>query len=1295
VAEQRPADEERIGAGRSVTEVAGDEPGRTYFTALGKWPEQVGMTRAELAERLECAPSTLSQLLGNRDRGPEAATPKALEWARRIISACDGTAQDLANWTAFHHEVTRYKDDVIDELPAPPEPGKKYGGPSGPSAPEDRLRRLSERLAVELDLASSQSLDRDPHRLSAGLYVRRTQQNVVLDMLRPTHYDKPVLVHGVAGEGKSSLLWGLYQELRDNAALDVYLLNSPWLAPTGAGTSIISVEELQEVAGQACTRGCVAVFLIDTVDLLLHDELHRQEVLDLCELVTEAGAEVVLTSRPEEALTLPKASFRTVGLQPYDDVELPQAVDKHVALFCPDALPGSLDEKCQDIIESAARGLTVREIVLNPLKLRLLFELYQPEFPSLEHDVSSLYEMYWQRRVRTDQRGEAAIPDGPDLTRPAEHIAIALLATGGVELGEQRLSESATSVAANWPSARSALPDTQTAIVSLARRGVLIRSVHAVRFFHQTMFEYAAAVGLLARDGGRALRFLVSHLKKHPDDLFAGAITEQMLILAVDDRAIAPAAAQVLDDLAASGLPALQRVALGVLAHQPTMDENTERLIDTVDTAALRRYAQTIPTVAKVDTGVQVARLLRVWHRHESVRESVVEALARLSARNPAVVVAALRELDCVPIALTWRDNPARMVKLVARVLVAAAPADPLWTRAQLFTLFDHIIARNTHRAVPLYIVELIAGAWAVLGSPETAAELQERIVRAQEGHDAAASEMRKALGRIQALAWRDRWSALEKSTGGDTSRRDEWWLDVVEDLCGDLERDYYDVFANARVHAIAELMVTGALGVSLSVRTTERFSALRGSAPFAIGRLFPALFVAHDRAAAAEIAPVIEMIVAMLDGLPAPGNQPPEGAPRWAHVVRKALHNAGLTANTIAALLTGLPVARQVPNWLADEYLAVLLVPAAVGGHPQARAALDRVREDAGLLTAAGQKNISYDIIRHLDQHPDLLPVLVDLAVRRKSATPLSDVIPELDGELLVAIRKETPRLTELVDALFTGKGAERKEAANLWRRLYNVKAVPPPDHPTLVRHFTATSELAARGNILELATDATIEGELDPHIADRWLRDLFDVDRRTRAVVSPGGREAGHIAITARTAWLRLTCQGRRTDDVDFDELLDVASAAPVTVDTLAMLGYLIFRLAQQGRPVAATELLLRVTTAVDVVELSAKQENSLANKLRPAMRSIFRAAPVDDQRALLTKVPGLPMKHARVLVAAAAQENFPTLRPDLAALQQTELPPGVAQQIHDDVRVRSRSAASDAFPNLLLPLTGDVQE
>jgi hypothetical protein len=1276
------------------------EPGASYVAALRRWPDEIAqLTRTTLAERLGLSLQHVSGLLTNTHSWK--ATPNLLKHARKIIEMCGGTIEDIERWTTYHHQVTTCQvTGGATPWPDPPGPvGLAEAGPprtENGDAAERRLRKLSGRLAVELDVSSSQPLDGDQqHLLSAGLYVRRTQQDAILDLLRPGGYDKPVLVHGVAGEGKSSLLWGLHEELKSNAVLEPYLLNSPWLTGIGGGTPAVPVDELLHVAERARARDRVVVFLIDTVDLLLHDELHRQQILDLCETLAEPGAEVVLTSRPEEALTLPKALFRTVGLRPYDEVELPQAIDKHVAAFCPQSLTAGLDEKIRLIVNSAARGLTVREIVLNPLKLRLLFELYQPDFPSLEHDVSSLYEMYWERRVRTDQRGEVGIADGTDLSLPAEHAAIALLAAGRTELGERLLLRSAASVAmgrhGNRRDYQDVLADTKAGAAELARRGVLIRSGQTIRYFHQTMFEYAAAVGLLDRDREQALTFLVDHLKAHPDDLFVGAVAEQALILALDDPLVASAAVAILDDMAASGAASLQRIALGVLAHQPSRQETTERLLDSVDAAALRRYAQTVPTVAKADVAHQVAMLTRVWRYGEPVRESVLEALERLSARNAAIVVSTVRELECVPVALSWKDAPARMVKLVARVLVAAAEADPTWARQQLLVLFDAMIADSTHRNVPLHLLELLADHWAVLGSGKTAADIESRIVQSQEKHDAAASEMRRALGRIQALAWRDRLSARQRSSDPEP---DEWWTQTVEDLCERLEGDYYDVLANARLHAVADLITWGSLGVPMAMRTVERLNAMPGFGAFALGRtLFPQLLSAENRVGDHPVAVVIPVVLALLGGLPAPGNRPAAGAQRLAHAVRQALHDADLPTHRLAALLADVPAAGHMANWFADDHLAVLLVPAAVGGHQMARAALNRVATDFGLLSEVGRKNVSYDLVRHVDTHPWLMTLLIELSVWRESATPLSEVVVASEGEVLAQLSAHSTRLVKLVDLLFAGTGAAQRDAASLWRRLRQVGAVPAPDHQELVRRFKATPEQAARGNIVDLAVDLALDDPPRYYTVDRMLRELFRVNSATHAVMSPRDNKTRHIATAARAAWLRLVCRGCPTDDVDTNELLAIATATPASADNLVVFGQLIARLACQGNPTAAAELLLRVTDTVRSIKLSPKQENGLANKLRPAIRMIFRSATADAQRALLARIPNLPRTHARVLVAAAAQENFYTLRPTLTALLDGGLPDGVAQQIHDDIRVRSRSAASGALPRLILPLADDV--
>lgn len=117
--EQRPAGDHHTGAGRPVNEVYGSEPGLSYFTALGKWPQSIGMSRTKLAGLLGCSLTTVSELLNNK--GSQAATTAALEWATKIIRTCGGTERDVANWASFHGEVMKYTTGVIKQLPRPPQ----------------------------------------------------------------------------------------------------------------------------------------------------------------------------------------------------------------------------------------------------------------------------------------------------------------------------------------------------------------------------------------------------------------------------------------------------------------------------------------------------------------------------------------------------------------------------------------------------------------------------------------------------------------------------------------------------------------------------------------------------------------------------------------------------------------------------------------------------------------------------------------------------------------------------------------------------------------------------------------------------------------------------------------------------------------------------------------------------------------------------------------------------------------------------------------------------------------------
>lgn len=1147
----------------------------------------------------------------------------------------------------------------------PPEPRKDRS-----DEVTSQVHRLSERLAEELDVAGSREVDGD-YRLGAGLYVRRTRQSVVVDMLSSSKYQKPVLVHGAPGEGKSSLLWGLYQELRHDASWVLYLLNSIWLTGDQHTDAAVSLDDLLACANRAKSELRTPVFLIDTVDLLLHDRSRRGQVIDLCSALESAGGRVVLTSRTEEARLLPASSFSSVGLGSYDDAELPLAVEKHAAAFCLGYSGGDLEEKVATIVASAARGLPLREVAVNPLHLRLLFELYHPHFPPPEHDVSTLYSTYWKRRVHSDLRGETDDAAGEDLRTATENIGIALFASGGTELDDRALYRSVGHVVKGRNSGGHADEGAiERAVDILVRRGVLVRSQRTIRFFHQTMFEYAAAIGLLNRDQDAALHFFADHMAKHPDDLYVGAVAEQALALALDDPLLTLTAVAVLARMACGRL-ALQRIALGVLAHKPALQEVVNALVDDADENALRRYVQVVPTVLSAKVADQADMLRRAWQR-ECVRESVLLSLERLSARDQAPVLSVLRGIDFVPAALNWRGSPARMVKLAARVVVAVAETDPAWAWEKFSALLDGTLGDSVARTLPVHLLGVLAENWAVLGSASVGGAVVGRVLREQEQHDAGRGEMRQATGRIIALVWRD--------VAADGVLMQETIAAVVERL----RQDHHDFLANAQLHAIANLIGWGEFDPVRAAWIVGQLTAVPGPGAFALSNsLFARLFAER-----APGDPVLACVLTLLGGLPAPGNGPPEGPRRLAHVVRQALHHSGLSPKRLTELLSGLWIGSQVSHWFDDEYLAVLLVPCALGGHPIAALALERVRSDMTLLSETGVKNLGYELARHVRDKPELVSLLVEQSVHRKSAAPLAEVVGELTDSGFAALRACSSRLVDLVDALFDGGGAVQRDGANLWRVLHQARAVPLPEHDQLMSRFRNTPAQAARGNLLELAVDIACAHPSRLGVTDRVLRDLFLIDA-TGAVVSPRTGRPDHVAGIARTAWLRLECRGRSAVDVDVVNALEVVEASPASSDNFALVGFLISRLSRQGATRQAFDVVRELAMSVHRAQLRPKQENRLANQLRTPIREVVRSAPLSLQRELLRLVPDLPQTCARMVVAAAAQENFVALRADLAALLGCDVPPGVTQQIQDDMRTRSRTFAVGPLPAVINPL------
>ncbi|MGO4418787.1 hypothetical protein AB4Z54_08505, partial [Streptomyces sp. MCAF7] len=651
--------------------------------------------------------------------------------------------------------------------PAPaPAPAPDEGRPSdSESAAHRQLLRWARRFSDDLDVVASPRRDGgtgSPPQLSGGLYVRRTVQDRVMEALCDGD-PQAILVTGDAGNGKSSLLWGIAQDLTALEDTEVFLVNAAWLLRPLSGTSgspMLTSRTVVSGADHARARGRAPVVLLDTADLLLHDDFHEMALLDLCEDLAAAGVRLVLTSRPEEANRL-RTGFVRMSLGPYDDGEIPHAIRGHAALYCPDAVPRDDGARVRRLMEPVARGLPVREVCRSPLQLRLLFELARDDgaFPSAEIDATGLYRRYWDHRVVTDRRvyGNQSGTAPEDLSSITGAIAVVLMSAGRTELSHEDLVERLTSADAGPRPSRPYEPARVGAAMDLLiDRGVLARGASdGIHFFHQTMFEYAAARGLLRLTGVRALRSLSEWVGSHPHDFFVGAILEQFLMLAAGPERYRGPVRDTLSRMAAHpDAVILHTVAVAVAARNPAVGVPVEPLLATAPHGVARRYAVLAPTVRDMDVDALLPRLRGLWERKEpSLEEAVLEALERLAAQNSLAVHAALADWGCVR-ELTGRRTGSAGVDILPRLLVLTSHLDVASAQRGLMGVLDFALSRGLAQLAS-GVMTLWARHWSTLGSPEWAAAVQKRIQRvriAPKSEDVGI--FRTALGRVVAASW-------------------------------------------------------------------------------------------------------------------------------------------------------------------------------------------------------------------------------------------------------------------------------------------------------------------------------------------------------------------------------------------------------------------------------------------------------------------------------------------------------------------------------------------------------------
>ncbi|GAA3494578.1 hypothetical protein GCM10019016_016780 [Streptomyces prasinosporus] len=657
----------------------------------------------------------------------------------------------------------------------------------------------------ELEAASSAALgaaDRLDDEADVSLsqvYVtrgceERLARRLLTGPVRAHRAPRVELVLGEPGTGKTSLLWNLTTrltgrsslpdprgaqdgEIRDGASRvrrqPLLLRADDLLLPRGSTDLLTLFEGLLH---QPKYRASVIV-LLDSADVLLADDHGRAVCRALVDCCAEYEVPLVISCRTRDQDLLYDALGRTPSaVQELGDFrfggEAEHAVDAYCAHYYRGQAAARRREAYDAVVGAAVRGLPMREVVARPLTLRMLFEVYAPQVPTTEIDAAGLYDAYWTKRVVGDRRhGSAGTVDTVDLSSAAEGVARIMLRDGGVAVASEHAVE-LLGAAAPHPLPVTA-PD---ALAALHRRTVLTGSGGhdgaGSRFFHQTLYEYAAGRCLVSlvntRQQPEVFEQLGRRLEATPDDFLRSVIAEQAIVQGVrDERAARPVAADLIKRFVTSDNHYLQIIAVRAYALLPSVPPAVKtmmhRFLPGASLALVTTMMELLPTRRHTDARRVTEDLFTILQHRPQLRRKALDLLCRFAGMDGqddgAGAATAVRDLlrdlcarprECVdraPGAAASQGCPAHTClwswlsglplqeatshgNHAVRLVTAMASAEPDWAVARMTELLDlaehHRSARWLWQCIPPISAHRHRSGWGPL--IERAAALAERL---------------------------------------------------------------------------------------------------------------------------------------------------------------------------------------------------------------------------------------------------------------------------------------------------------------------------------------------------------------------------------------------------------------------------------------------------------------------------------------------------------------------------------------------------------------------------------------
>lgn len=1107
---------------------------------------------------------------------------------------------------------------------------------------------------------------------ATSMYVRRECQDELTRKVM-TPGSRPQILTGEAGHGKSSLLWDLARELTSTRQAKALLVSSSWLSSTGHERPLFDIPEIIESARSLRASHSSVVILLDTADLLLHNENAIHRTHELIESLSELNAGVVVAVRPQEQLVLRETLGEVTTLGAFSPAER----DRAVTALMKRHFPQYPDEQGLELVRQAvARGLAAVEICESPFLLKMLFELAGDVLPSMEIDVTGLYHRYWERRIKADSRG---IPGerSKDLTALAGHTGIAMLAEGTPEPHnfplELAINQIRQHVRGDLDS------DAGDNLLTLVQRGVLIRADERTRFMHQTLFEYCAAMGLARRGGVRELERLVGIAFDHPEDFFIGAVLEQLLVILGTQPSSRHVVTCELNRLMTSRSDALKQVGLLSWVHHPDVAAQIGTAITTLPSAALVRFVRIVPRVWGMNVGELRVALGLVWNREESnCKHEVIRTLGRLARSQPDATAALVRELDCIDYFVTKGRATLSNPKQLFDLIFALATADPDMVGQAILRLLPAVDYPESR----ILLINRVAENWEAIGSPSLHDAIVEMLRQQQtKNGDDRGRSIREALGAVLFAFW----STSENQEGTDN---EALWITKAASVCGSLVVEPSDVAAGAGLFALARYLCSDELTEDQIRRVLEQVWAIRDlqAQRKLVSNLLAPLLI--ENGLAREL--LITKLAELLDHLPvAPNADRLSVDESWASIARSVLEDERLSPGVVRAVASKMTL-RSEALWLSRDFLVSLISPAVLGKVRSAQEALEQISSDPDVLRPADQTKFLNESIRHASKHPALTAAYVAVATHRVDTGAISVAVQ--DPSLAQAFIQERSRLSGFVHALLNGSDGDQRQALNLWSRLQKAQVLNVALEE-LTQVMPTLRDPIAKAMVLSMVPLSVSARPADFNSAVKFLEIFVAVENGTTMTPPLASRASKPEILDAAAAALRqiLAEHGSRSS---WPVLRDLIAAPkhtgkqPHEASVFVSGNRFIQRSFNAKDCGFAVRRFAELGGLMTMLGFSGAQIKAASNCLYSSAQLLIRESTADDLELLIRALPYQPRPLGEVISRLSLHLRRTTARPLFEELLAYGLIDHIADYVSHNLRSNFPEVVGGALPDLLEP-------